>query len=187
MRRVEDIVAKTFCHSVFKSLFFNRNDPDQAACTGLVGVLLLAAKSSVFFCCMDEFIFSDSIHVYFSSMSEFILPGSMYISVSCLNSSFLALCIFQWHVLIHPSWLFFCCMAELIFPDYVYFCFTGALLKAALIKQHLHPPNLDLVFSVIEPPDLNQMFVKKKARFNKRTSSAHWDTPILQPGLLGRS
>jgi inner centromere protein len=55
-----------------------------------------------------------------------------------------------------------------------------------LIKQHYHPPNLDDLFDVIEAPDLNVLFEKKKARFNKRTSSAHWDSPILKPGLLGR-
>ncbi|KAK3580506.1 hypothetical protein CHS0354_001104 [Potamilus streckersoni] len=57
----------------------------------------------------------------------------------------------------------------------------GANLKAALINQHYHPPNLERMFSHIDPPDLNLLFEKKRARFNKRTSSAHWDSPILLP------
>ncbi|XP_045196321.2 inner centromere protein A-like isoform X2 [Mercenaria mercenaria] len=67
-------------------------------------------------------------------------------------------------------------------PDWA----QGSQLKTLLIKQHYHPPNLDELFDVIEAPDLNVLFEKKKARFNKRTSSAHWDSPILKPGLLGR-
>ncbi|XP_056013682.1 inner centromere protein-like [Ostrea edulis] len=59
----------------------------------------------------------------------------------------------------------------------------GASLKAALIQQHYHPPDLNILFTEIEPPDLNELFVKKKARFNKRTSSAIWNSPILKPGL----
>ncbi|XP_056016768.1 inner centromere protein-like [Ostrea edulis] len=59
----------------------------------------------------------------------------------------------------------------------------GASLKAALIQQHYHPPDLNTLFTEIEPPDLNELFVKKKARFNKRTSSAIWNSPILKPGL----
>jgi len=59
-------------------------------------------------------------------------------------------------------------------------------LKTLLVKQHYNPPDLNLMFTTIEPPDLNVIFEKKKARFNKRTSSAHWDTPILKPGTLGR-
>ncbi|KAL4233735.1 hypothetical protein ACF0H5_008415 [Mactra antiquata] len=68
-------------------------------------------------------------------------------------------------------------------PDWA----LGSDLKTLLLKQHLNPPDLNAVFGIIEPPDLNAMFAKKKARFNKRTSSAHWDTPILKPGLLGRT
>ncbi|XP_062586350.1 inner centromere protein-like [Saccostrea cucullata] len=59
----------------------------------------------------------------------------------------------------------------------------GASLKAALIQQHYHPPDLNLLFTEIVPPDLNELFVKKKARFNKRTSSAIWTSPILKPGM----
>ncbi|XP_013400395.1 inner centromere protein A [Lingula anatina] len=60
----------------------------------------------------------------------------------------------------------------------------GAPLKAALINQHYHPPNMEDMFPVIEPPDLNAMFAKKKQRFNKRTSSAIWDSPLLKPGAF---
>jgi hypothetical protein len=39
------------------------------------------------------------------------------------------------------------------------------------------PPDVDAIFSVAETtPDLNDIFVKKRQRFNKRTSSAVWDT-----------
>ncbi|XP_033739794.1 inner centromere protein A-like [Pecten maximus] len=58
----------------------------------------------------------------------------------------------------------------------------GPNLKALLINQHYHPPELQNLFGPIDPPDLNQLFNKKKARFNKRTSSAHWDSPIMKPG-----
>lgn len=58
---------------------------------------------------------------------------------------------------------------------------SGANLKATLITQHYHPPDLDRMFGIIDPPDLNEFFVKKKARFNKRTSSAQWDSPLIKP------
>ncbi|CAC5383416.1 INCENP [Mytilus coruscus] len=61
---------------------------------------------------------------------------------------------------------------------------SGPNLKAALINQHYHPPDLESMFDEISPPDLNELFVKKKARFNKRTSSAHWDSPIMRPGSV---
>lgn len=61
---------------------------------------------------------------------------------------------------------------------------SGPILKSSLINQHFHPPDLDQLFDTILPPDLNELFVKKKARFNKRTSSAHWDSPILKPGAM---
>lgn len=59
---------------------------------------------------------------------------------------------------------------------------SGPTLKALLISQHYNPPDLPKLFGPIDPPDLNQLFYKKKARFNKRTSSAHWDSPIMKPG-----
>ena len=57
----------------------------------------------------------------------------------------------------------------------------GAALKAALINQYYKPPNLDDLFDVIEPPNLQKIFVKQRTRFTKRTSSAVWDSPILKP------
>ena len=71
--------------------------------------------------------------------------------------------------------------------NYLYFTFffiVGPNLKAALINQHYDPPDLEKMFDEIIPPDLNEIFIKKKARFNKRTSSAHWDSPILRPGSV---
>ncbi|XP_052811451.1 inner centromere protein A-like isoform X3 [Mya arenaria] len=68
-------------------------------------------------------------------------------------------------------------------PDWA----QGTHLKTQLIKQYYHPPDILNLLGTVADPDLNKLFHKKKARFNKRTSSAHWDTPILKPGLLGRS
>ncbi|XP_071492541.1 uncharacterized protein [Diadema antillarum] len=55
----------------------------------------------------------------------------------------------------------------------------GGSLKTALINQHYHPPNFTALFPMIDPPDLEVMFAKKRARFFKRTSSAVWDSPII--------
>ena len=53
-------------------------------------------------------------------------------------------------------------------------------LKVALKKQCLSSKsNADEIFpDVISPPDLNKIFSRKRSRFNKRTSSACWDSPI---------
>jgi len=75
-----------------------------------------------------------------------------------------------------------------LYTQFHMYVFSGSKLKASLIKQYYHPPpnNMEL-FGTFQPTiDLNAVFQKKRARFNKRTSSAHWDTPILKPGLLGR-
>ncbi|CAH1800037.1 unnamed protein product [Owenia fusiformis] len=58
----------------------------------------------------------------------------------------------------------------------------GAALKAALINQHYHPPNIDDIFGdIFVMPDLCVIFKKQKARFHKRTSSAVWDSPLYKP------
>ena len=54
----------------------------------------------------------------------------------------------------------------------------------SLINQYYHPPNLDDLFDIIEMPDLRVMFKKQKPRFNKRTSSAIWDSPIMKYSAL---
>ena len=59
--------------------------------------------------------------------------------------------------------------------------FSGANLKAMLINQVYHPPDLEAIFSYVQPPDLNEMFEHKRARFNKRTSSAIWNSPMHNP------
>ncbi|XP_041353872.1 inner centromere protein A-like isoform X2 [Gigantopelta aegis] len=56
----------------------------------------------------------------------------------------------------------------------------GQTLKAALIQQHYFPPDLDALFPKIVPPDLKDMFAKQKPRFNKRGSSAIWDSPLFK-------
>ena len=63
-----------------------------------------------------------------------------------------------------------------------YFIFIGTELKVSLINQFYHPPDLDELFEgLIEPCNLNDMFKVRKARFNRRTSSAHWTSPMLKP------
>jgi inner centromere protein len=59
--------------------------------------------------------------------------------------------------------------------------YSGTALKVALINQHCHPPDFEKLFGRIDPPDLNEVFAKKKPRFNKRTSSAVWDVSVLLP------
>ncbi|KAK2187274.1 hypothetical protein NP493_174g03063 [Ridgeia piscesae] len=60
---------------------------------------------------------------------------------------------------------------------------VGAQLKAALINQHHRSPDLDTIFGPIDPPDLNILFPnKRKPRFDKRTSSAVWHSPMYTAG-----
>ena len=90
------------------------------------------------------------------------------------------------HLRLHSEIIFLKCSFTLSFT--CMYLFSGSKLKASLIKQYYHPPpnNMEL-FGTFQPTiDLNAVFQKKRARFNKRTSSAHWDTPIMKPGLLGR-
>jgi len=65
--------------------------------------------------------------------------------------------------------------------DCIIIIFAGTALKVALINQHCHPPNFAELFGSIDMPDLNELFVKKRPRFNKRTSSAVWEASILLP------
>ncbi|XP_051885692.1 inner centromere protein-like [Pristis pectinata] len=53
----------------------------------------------------------------------------------------------------------------------------GKELQQALRKQYYHPFNLDKLFSVITPPNLETIFGKRKPRYLKRTSSAVWHSP----------
>ncbi|RDD41178.1 Inner centromere protein [Trichoplax sp. H2] len=54
-------------------------------------------------------------------------------------------------------------------------------LKIALKKQCLsNVSNPDEIFpNVVSPPDLGKIFNRKRSRYNKRTSSAYWDSPII--------
>ncbi|XP_055505949.1 inner centromere protein B-like [Leucoraja erinacea] len=54
---------------------------------------------------------------------------------------------------------------------------SGKELKQALIMQFYHPFNLDKLFCVIEPPNLEAIFSKRKPRYLERTSSAMWHSP----------
>lgn len=59
------------------------------------------------------------------------------------------------------------------------FVFVGTQLKALLIAQFTHPPDVENIFGPVYALDLNDVFKKKKPRFNKRTSSAVWDEPLM--------
>ena len=79
-------------------------------------------------------------------------------------------------------WLKIVAEKYLVFGD-DWYLFTGAQLKAQLIHQYYQPPDLDDIFDIVDPPNLNEMFTRKRPRFNKRTSSAVWDSPILKPSV----
>jgi len=53
----------------------------------------------------------------------------------------------------------------------------GTNLRTALLKQCYMPPDLDDIFSLVEMPDLADMFEQHRKRFFKRTSSACWEQP----------
>lgn len=57
----------------------------------------------------------------------------------------------------------------------------GKDLKISLINQFTNlPDDVDAMFGQIYNPDLNLIFANKiRTRFNKRTSSANWDEPLL--------
>lgn len=59
----------------------------------------------------------------------------------------------------------------------------GSQLKYALVNQHYHPPDLDALFPVTlrQPCDLAAVFKKNKPRYHKRTSSATWTSPFIDP------
>ena len=52
----------------------------------------------------------------------------------------------------------------------------GSDLRTALLKQTYMCPDLDKLFDVIVNPNLADMFSIKRKRFDKRTSSADWDS-----------
>ena len=57
---------------------------------------------------------------------------------------------------------------------------AGAQLKGALAAQHKAKVDTDEIFppeALLREPDLNAIFTIKRARFDKRTSSAVWKTP----------
>ena len=55
-------------------------------------------------------------------------------------------------------------------------CFIGTLFRRLLMEQAYHPPDVDLIFVLMEAsPDLTEIFSEQKRRFYKRTSSAVWD------------
>ena len=65
--------------------------------------------------------------------------------------------------------------------DFLFFFFNaGAHLKGALKEQATAAIDTDLIFPpeiLLLDPNLNSIFKIKRARFDKRTSSAVWKTP----------
>uniref|UniRef100_A0A914WB26 Inner centromere protein ARK-binding domain-containing protein n=1 Tax=Plectus sambesii TaxID=2011161 RepID=A0A914WB26_9BILA len=57
----------------------------------------------------------------------------------------------------------------------------GANLKAAVIQQYYNCPETRLLTCGMESPDLSAIFSIRRARFDKRTSSALWDSPLWNP------
>ena len=54
--------------------------------------------------------------------------------------------------------------------------FAGSAFRASLMHQAYNPPDVDLIFIVMDAtPDLAEIFDQKKRRFFKRTSSAQWE------------
>lgn len=57
----------------------------------------------------------------------------------------------------------------------------GVLLRSALVEQYYNPIDTDALFgTVIDPPNLAEIFKVNKKRYQKRTSSAVWNTPPNQ-------
>lgn len=56
---------------------------------------------------------------------------------------------------------------------------SGKELQKTLVKQYYHPIDLNKLFGVIHPPNLENIFSKSKPRYLKRTSSAVWHSPPL--------
>lgn len=66
------------------------------------------------------------------------------------------------------------------------YVFVGIQFKSLLLSQFTHPPDTEKTFGSIYALDLNDVFRKKKPRFNKRTSSAAWDEPLLPNPFLAK-
>nr|XP_039256312.1 inner centromere protein B-like [Styela clava] len=61
----------------------------------------------------------------------------------------------------------------------------GPMLRSLIIKQYYTPPDLQIVFrNALEELKLEKIFRGSKSRYFKRTSSAHWSSPIMPPGHI---
>nr|XP_039262695.1 inner centromere protein A-like isoform X1 [Styela clava] len=61
----------------------------------------------------------------------------------------------------------------------------GPMLRSQIIKQYYNPPDLKITFrNALEEMKLEKIFGGSKSRYFKRTSSAHWDSPIMPPGHI---
>ncbi|XP_048341468.1 inner centromere protein isoform X2 [Sphaerodactylus townsendi] len=66
---------------------------------------------------------------------------------------------------------------------------TGNQLSKAIIHQYYNPPDIDAFFGIIRSPKLEEIFCKSKPRYQKRTSSAVWNSPPFPYGksMTGQS
>lgn len=77
-----------------------------------------------------------------------------------------------------PSWFF--SYASYTNSIFVFVRVSGANLKGVLAYQAREFIDTDEIFppeALLKDPNLNEIFKIKRARFNKRTSSAVWKTP----------
>lgn len=59
---------------------------------------------------------------------------------------------------------------------------SGEQLRNALRKQILQPPiDPDAYFGPVRTPMLDKIFARNRTRYNKRTSSAVWTSPMSNP------
>ncbi|XP_060119160.1 inner centromere protein-like [Heteronotia binoei] len=66
---------------------------------------------------------------------------------------------------------------------------TGNQLTQAIVHQYYNPPDTDAFFGIIKSPKLEEIFYKSKPRYQKRTSSAVWNSPPFPNGksMAGQS
>ncbi|XP_077177317.1 inner centromere protein isoform X2 [Paroedura picta] len=66
---------------------------------------------------------------------------------------------------------------------------TGNQLTEAIIHQYYNPCDTDAFFGIIKSPKLEEIFYKSKPRYQKRTSSAVWNSPPFPNGksMAGQS
>lgn len=92
----------------------------------------------------------------------------------------------QWYIISHEvvptqRWILLWAWFEVDFVP------LGGNLRRSLIEQYYNPPDLVIVFAnALADIKLEDVFssIPPKSRYFKRTSSAHWTSPIMPPGHL---